>query len=135
MNRSAANILCHGRRCGTGAMISQTDVVVQGIRSLIVEGKLRPGDRLPVEKDLAGALVSRNPLREGVRALSVMGVLETRQGAGTYVTALDSRCCWYRWGSSWICTTAVARTICTPYDGCSRPRRLRWPPSRSVRTT
>jgi DNA-binding FadR family transcriptional regulator len=64
--------------------------VVQGIRQMIIDGRLRPGDRLPVEKDLAAALgVSRNPLREGVRALSMMGVLETRQGDGTYVTALD----------------------------------------------
>ncbi len=70
---------------------SQSDVVVQGIRQMIVDGHLRPGDRLPVEKDLAASLgVSRNPLREGVRALSIMGVLETRQGDGTYVTALDS---------------------------------------------
>jgi DNA-binding FadR family transcriptional regulator len=70
--------------------VSQTDVVVQGIRQMIVEGRLRPGDRLPIEKDLAAALgVSRNPLREGVRALSLMGVLETRQGDGTYVTKLD----------------------------------------------
>ncbi|TCO50388.1 DNA-binding FadR family transcriptional regulator [Kribbella antiqua] len=70
--------------------ISQTDVVVQGIRQMIIDGLLRPGDRLPVEKDLAAALgVSRNPLREGVRALSMMGVLETRQGDGTYVTKLD----------------------------------------------
>jgi DNA-binding FadR family transcriptional regulator len=70
---------------------SQTDVVVQGIKKLIVDGTLRPGDRLPIEKDLAEALgVSRGPLREGVRALSMMGVLETRQGDGTYVTALDS---------------------------------------------
>ncbi|RZU16257.1 GntR family transcriptional regulator [Kribbella rubisoli] len=70
--------------------VSQTDVVVEGIRKLIVDGRLRPGDRLPVEKDLAAALgVSRNPLREGVRALSMMGVLETRQGDGTYVTKLD----------------------------------------------
>jgi DNA-binding FadR family transcriptional regulator len=58
---------------------------------MIIDGRLRPGDRLPVEKDLAVALgVSRNPLREGVRALSIMGVLETRQGDGTYVTTLDS---------------------------------------------
>jgi DNA-binding FadR family transcriptional regulator len=72
------------------AGVSQTDVVVQGIRQLIIDGRLRPGDRLPVEKDLAAALgVSRNPLREGVRALSIMGVLETRQGDGTYVTKLD----------------------------------------------
>lgn len=70
--------------------VSQTDVVVQGIKKLIVDGALRPGDRLPIEKDLAEALgVSRGPLREGVRALSIMGVLETRQGDGTYVTALD----------------------------------------------
>lgn len=70
--------------------VSQTDVVVEGIRQLIIDGRLRPGDRLPVEKDLAAALgVSRNPLREGVRALSMMGVLETRQGDGTYVTKLD----------------------------------------------
>jgi DNA-binding FadR family transcriptional regulator len=70
--------------------ISQTDVVVQSIRQMIIDGRLRPGDRLPVEKDLATALgVSRNPLREGVRALSMMGVLETRQGDGTYVTKLD----------------------------------------------
>ncbi|WP_350275049.1 FadR/GntR family transcriptional regulator [Kribbella sp. HUAS MG21] len=71
--------------------VSQTDVVVQGIRRMIIDGRLRPGDRLPVEKDLAAELgVSRNPLREGVRALSMMGVLETRQGDGTYVTKLDS---------------------------------------------
>src|SRR3954470_23700942 len=69
---------------------SQTDVVVQSIRQMIIDGHLRPGDPLPVEKDLAAALgVSRNPLREGVRALSMMGVLETRQGDGTYGTKLD----------------------------------------------
>lgn len=69
---------------------SQTDVVVQSIRRRIIDGQLHPGDRLPIEKELAPALgVSRNALREGVRALSIMGVLETRQGDGTYVTALD----------------------------------------------
>jgi DNA-binding FadR family transcriptional regulator len=74
-----------------GAGVSQTDVVVQSIRQMIIDGRLRPGDRLPIERDLAAALgVSRNPLREGVRALSIMGVLETRQGDGTYVTTLDS---------------------------------------------
>lgn len=70
---------------------SQPDVVVQGIKRLIVDGTLKPGDKLPVERDLGEELgVSRGPLREGVRALSMMGVLETRQGDGTYVTALDS---------------------------------------------
>lgn len=73
----------------TGGM-SQTDVVVHGIKKMIVDGILTAGDRLPIEKDLAVDLgVSRSSLREGVRALSVMGVLETRQGAGTYVTSLE----------------------------------------------
>lgn len=72
------------------ATLSQTDVVVFGIKKMIINGSLGPGDKLPIEKDLALTLgVSRGPLREGVRALSMMGVLETRQGAGTYVTSLD----------------------------------------------
>lgn len=70
---------------------SQTDVVLQGIKQMITAGSLGPGSRLPIEKDLAEALgVSRGSLREGVRALCIMGVLETRQGDGTYVTSLDS---------------------------------------------
>jgi GntR family transcriptional regulator, transcriptional repressor for pyruvate dehydrogenase complex len=70
---------------------SQTDVVLQGIKHMITTGALGPGSRLPIEKDLAVVLgVSRGSLREGVRALCIMGVLETRQGDGTYVTSLDS---------------------------------------------
>ncbi len=70
---------------------SQTDVVLNGIKEMITTGELTAGARLPVEKDLAGRLgVSRGSLREGVRALCIMGVLETRQGDGTYVTSLDS---------------------------------------------
>ena len=73
------------------AGLSQTDVVVQSIKAMITRGELTAGSRLPVEKDLALALgVSRGSLREGVRALCIMGVLETRQGDGTYVTSLDS---------------------------------------------
>lgn len=70
--------------------MSRTDEVVDGIRRMITGGELGPGDRLPVEKDLAERLgVSRGSLREGVRALSILGILDTRQGAGTYVTSLD----------------------------------------------
>jgi len=69
---------------------SQTDVVIQGIKAMIVDGRLSADARLPIEKDLAAALgVSRGSLREGVRALVILGVLETRQGDGTYVTSLD----------------------------------------------
>lgn len=70
---------------------SQTDVVVHGIKEMITTGLLGAGSRLPIEKDLADRLgVSRSSLREGVRALALMGVLETRQGDGTYVTSLDA---------------------------------------------
>ena len=71
---------------------SQTDVVIDAITGMLRAGQLRPGARLPVEKELAAQLgVSRGSLREGVRALATLGVLETRQGDGTYVTALDPR--------------------------------------------
>lgn len=70
---------------------SQTDVVVDEIKKMITSGQLTAGSRLPVEKELASELrVSRGSLREGVRALCIMGVLETRQGDGTYVTSLDA---------------------------------------------
>jgi DNA-binding FadR family transcriptional regulator len=68
---------------------SRSNVVIDGIRDMITNGRLVAGSKLPAERDLSGLLgVSRGPLREGVRALVVLGVLETRQGDGTYVTSL-----------------------------------------------
>lgn len=56
---------------------------------MIVSGELRPGDRLPKEADLATRLgLSRSSLREAVRALSLIRVLDVRHGDGTYVTSL-----------------------------------------------
>jgi DNA-binding FadR family transcriptional regulator len=73
-----------------GGPVARTAEVVEAIKDMILAGNLRAGDRLPAEKDLAAQLgVSRGPLREGVSALSAMGVLDTRQGDGTYVTSLD----------------------------------------------
>ncbi|TDE95170.1 FadR family transcriptional regulator [Occultella glacieicola] len=75
---------------GEGGRASRTDHVVAGIARLIIDGDLAPGDRLPVEKDLAARFdVSRGSLREAVRALAALGVVESRQGDGTYVTSLD----------------------------------------------
>lgn len=71
--------------------MSVTDDAIEAIKAMITEGELRPGDRLPREPDLAERLgLSRNSLREAVRALSAMKVLDVRQGDGTYVTALDA---------------------------------------------
>jgi DNA-binding FadR family transcriptional regulator len=67
-----------------------TDQAITKIKDLIVEGEFAPGARLPKESELAERLgLSRNSLREAVRALSLVGVLEARQGDGTYVTSLE----------------------------------------------
>lgn len=70
--------------------MSRADEVINSIKRMILEGVFRPGDRLPVEKELADSLgVSRGSLREGISALSILGVIDTRQGDGTYITNLD----------------------------------------------
>ncbi|MFF5536025.1 FadR/GntR family transcriptional regulator [Streptomyces cinerochromogenes] len=67
-----------------------TDEAIEKIKGMIVSGALRPGDRLPKESELAAELgLSRNSLREAVRALSLIRILDVRQGDGTYVTSLD----------------------------------------------
>jgi len=61
------------------------------IRRGIAEGRFRPLSQLPREIDLAGELgVSRGALREAIRALELVGVLESRHGSGTYVTGLTA---------------------------------------------
>ncbi|GAB2894921.1 FadR/GntR family transcriptional regulator [Streptomyces mayteni] len=70
--------------------VSVTDDAIEAIKQMIVDGELRPGDRLPPEPDLAERLgLSRNSLREAVRALSLIHVLDVRRGDGTYVTSLE----------------------------------------------
>jgi len=67
-----------------------TDEAIEKIKGMIVSGALRPGDRLPKEADLAADLgLSRNSLREAVRALSLIHILDVRRGDGTYVTSLE----------------------------------------------
>ena len=67
-----------------------TEGAIEKIRERIVSGAWGPGDRLPKESELAAELgLSRNSLREAVRALSQLRVLEVRQGDGTYVSSLD----------------------------------------------
>lgn len=66
-----------------------TDEAIEKIKSMIVSGALQPGDRLPKEADLAADLgLSRSSLREAVRALSMVNILDVRRGDGTYVTSL-----------------------------------------------
>lgn len=68
---------------------SASERVVDLLLERIHSGELRPGDRLPVEREFAAQLgVSRVPLREAISALGTMGIIRRRQGDGNYVAAI-----------------------------------------------
>lgn len=70
--------------------ISLSDAVTDRIISQIQDGRYRAGDRLPTERELAEQLgVGRTSVREGLRFLEKLGVLEIRQGMGTVVRSLS----------------------------------------------
>src|SRR5579859_3365061 len=72
--------------------VAVTDEAIEKIKAMITSGALRAGDRLPREADLAAELgLSRSSLREAVRALSLVNILDVRRGDGTYVTSLEPR--------------------------------------------
>jgi GntR family transcriptional repressor for pyruvate dehydrogenase complex len=69
-----------------------TDEAILEIKGMITRGELGPGDRLPPEKELSERLgLSRSSMREAVKALEVIRVLDVRRGDGTYVTSLEPR--------------------------------------------
>lgn len=69
-----------------------TDDAITKIKDMIISGELSAGDRLPPEKELSEQLgLSRNSLREAVKALEAVRVLDVRRGDGTYVTSLEPR--------------------------------------------
>lgn len=77
----------------TFALLSRSTLpeeIANRLLALIQSQQLRPGDKLPAERTLAAAMhVSRPVLREALRALAIMKVVAIRQGAGTYITALE----------------------------------------------
>lgn len=67
-----------------------SEQVVHFILEQIRQGELRPGERLPPERELAARLgVGRPSLREALRALATLGVLRIQQGDGIYISSLD----------------------------------------------
>jgi DNA-binding FadR family transcriptional regulator len=69
---------------------SLVDTVVSALQAQIATGEWDVDDRIPTELELVAQLgVSRSSVREGVRSLVQLGLLETRQGDGTYVVAKD----------------------------------------------
>jgi GntR family transcriptional repressor for pyruvate dehydrogenase complex len=65
--------------------------IVEQIQELIAAGRIKPGDRLPPERELAELFkASRNSVRDAIRVLEQMGLIESRQGDGTYVRSVSA---------------------------------------------
>ncbi len=68
-----------------------TEMLVARLLGLVTTGNLKPGDQLPAERKLAETFdVSRPTLREALRALAVLGVIEVRHGGGVFVSQLEA---------------------------------------------
>lgn len=64
-----------------------SDVTAKRIRNMIEENRFKVGDKLPNENDFANELgISRSTLREAIKALTSLGILEIKRGKGTFVT-------------------------------------------------
>lgn len=70
--------------------LSKCDYVAQELKTQIIAGKYRSGDQLPPEPALCGMFsVSRITVREALKKLSMMGLVEIKQGKGTFVKSVD----------------------------------------------
>ena len=66
-----------------------SEEIVEQIKTLISDGELKPGEKIPSERELAALLgVSRPSVREAIMVLETMGLLESSHGGGTYVRSL-----------------------------------------------
>jgi GntR family transcriptional regulator, transcriptional repressor for pyruvate dehydrogenase complex len=75
------------RQVGPVPFEGLTERLVEAMKSWVLQGVIAPGERMPPERELATLLkVSRSSLRPALKSLEVMGVLEARQGSGTYLT-------------------------------------------------
>lgn len=63
------------------------EFVIEQIQEMLLDGRLKVGDRLPSERDLTEQLgVSRTSIREAMRALEILGLVESRQGEGNFIS-------------------------------------------------
>jgi len=65
---------------------SRVEVVIEYIKDAVTTGHFKGGDQLPTELELATLLgVSRTPVREAIKVLDMVGIIEVRHGTGTFV--------------------------------------------------
>ncbi|MFB5285207.1 FadR/GntR family transcriptional regulator [Peribacillus sp. Hz7] len=66
-------------------------VIVDQINEYFLNGKLKPGDKLPTERDLASRFnVSRTSVREALRKLEIKGIIEIKQGSGSFIKTSEN---------------------------------------------
>lgn len=64
--------------------------IVKAILEDVKQGRLKPGDKLPSEKQMLEIYqVSRGPVREALRTLRIMNVIDIKQGKGAFITSLE----------------------------------------------
>ncbi len=77
----------HTNLSGLTVMEKSFERIVQYVKNEILKGRLRPGDRLPSERELADTLgTSRNSVREGLRVLENIGVVTSHHGSGNFIS-------------------------------------------------
>ena len=60
--------------------------VIEQIKDMVKKGEIKSGDKLPPERDLAEQLqVSRTSVREALRSMEMLGLVESRQGGGNFI--------------------------------------------------
>ena len=65
---------------------SVVEKIIETFKTLLIQGELKPGQRLPAEQELARQLgVGRSAIREAMKVLQALGVITIRQGDGTYI--------------------------------------------------
>jgi GntR family transcriptional repressor for pyruvate dehydrogenase complex len=94
----------------TGPSSSTGTTVARQVLALLASSGLREGDRIPSERVLAAELhVKRSVLREALRSLMLLGLLESRPGSGTFVSGADSE--WVSKAIEWGLLLGVRNTV------------------------
>jgi GntR family transcriptional repressor for pyruvate dehydrogenase complex len=94
-----------GARATSGIYRPRYEVVAEQILQMIGDLALRPGDRMPTEKDLASRLgTSRTVVREAVKMLSATGRVSAQKGRGLYVADSESMLGARQWGGFFVPT-------------------------------
>ena len=87
--------------------------VLDMIRHYIKEAELQPGDKLPSERELADQLqVGRSSVREALRAIELLGLIETKRGEGTYLRSYQSHRTMELLSTFILQDTTVKKDIC-----------------------